>query len=331
VRDVEGARADLLRGQKHFAAGEMFEARVAFEAAIAKDSGFAQAHFWRGRACVVTSKEMSYSHAIESFSRALALDPALVEAHWGMGIAHMGYADADAAGREFRAFLAGATDRHAPEMRGEAEHFLGVLARQQGDLDGALAHFARAQELHPRFSDTPYERGLALEKAGRREEAAAAFAAAIAIDADHLPSHFRLSRLLRELGREEQASRHERIHRILSLLSEDATGRTVRAPERRAELFGELAGLDPANVRARLEYARALVELQRVDEAALVLDELVRAAPRFAPGYVARAELALGMKDERKARETVDALARALPELAVASLPASLHAFLPKR
>jgi tetratricopeptide (TPR) repeat protein len=332
--ESDGARADLARGQKLFASGDVVGARAAFEAAIAKDPALALAHLWRGRACVVKGLAMSYSLAIESFTRALQLDPALCEAHWGLGVAHAGYSHAAEAEREFQAFLAAATERQPPEMRGEAEHFLGVFAREGGDVEGALARFERAERLHPRFADAPYERGVTLEKVGRSEEAVTAFRAAIAVDPDHLPSHFRLGRLLRKLGRDQEAEREERIHKLLLLLSDDLSGRTVRAPERRAELYSELAGIDAGNLRARLEYARALAELGRGDEAALALDELLRARPplpRFAEAWVLRGQLALRAQDSRKAAAVMEELARAMPELSPSVLPAELRALWPKR
>ena len=274
---------------------------------------------------------MSYSLAIESFTRALELDPALVEAHWGLGVAQMGYSHAAEAEREFEAFLAGATDAQPAPMRGEAEHFLGVLARERGDLDGALAHHERAERLHPTFADAPYERGLTLEAAGRDEDAIAAYQRALELDPNHLPSHFRLARLDRKLGREADATREERIHRVLNLLSDDLSGRTVRAPERRLDLWGELAGLDPKNLRARLEYARALIELRRDGEAELALDELLRETPRLPEAYVLRGELALRSGDSKKAAEAMTALAGALPGFSPAGLPPALRAVFPQR
>jgi Tfp pilus assembly protein PilF len=280
---------------------------------------------------VVKSGAMSYSAAIESFTRALELDPKLAEAHWGLGLAHMGYAHSKEAREQFEWFLGSAPDDAAPEMRGEAEHFLGVLARERGEIDHALACFALAQQLYPRFADTPYERGLTLEGAGRRDEAVAAFRDAVAIDPNHLPSHFRLARLLRQLGDAEGAAREERIHRVLNLLSDDLTGRTTREPETRAELYGELSQLDPKNGRARLEYARALTEMKRDGEAALALDDLLRDRPPLAEAYVLRGEIALRAHDEKRAKEVMESLATAMPQVTAASLPAALRAVFPQR
>ena len=336
-RDEAGAKSELARGRQLFATGDPLGARAAFEAAVAKDPSLADAHYWLGRACTVTGKAMSYSRALESYARALELDPGLVEAHWGLGLAHVGLAHSEDARRELETYLAEGTGRGPPEMHGEAEHFLGVLARERGATDEALAHCERAQALHPRFAETPYERGLTLESAGREDDALVAFRAAIRLDRSHLPSHFRLARLCRKRGLAEEAAKEERIHKLLNLLTDDSSGRTVRAAERRAELWGELATIDPLNFKARLEYARAIAELQREGEAALLVDELVRAAPELPEqpvlvgAYVLRAELALRARDEKTAAEMVAALVRVVPGLTAAHLPPSLRGYFPER
>jgi len=259
-------------------------ARAAFESAVAKDPDSAPARYWLGRACVVNSRSMTFSLAIESFTRALELDPKLAEAHFGIGLARLGYSQKDDARREFELFLAESSPSETPAAtRGEAERYLGVLARERGAVDEALAHFDRAQQLDPASADTPYQRGLALESAGRGADAMDSYRAAIELDPNHLPSHFRLARLLRQAGKLEEAAREERIHTLLNQLTDDLTGRTTRAPEKRVELYGELAGLDPANVHARIEYAQALLELRREAEATLALEELMRAAPQLEP------------------------------------------------
>ncbi len=295
------------------------------------DPRSATAWYWLGRSYVIAGTGMSYSRAIEAFGRALALDATVAEAHWGLGLAHYGLTEYEAAARELSAFLATAPDRVAPEMRGEAEHFLGVLARQAGDLDGSLAHLERAAALHPRFADTPYERGLTLEAAGRHDEAVAAFVAATKLEPNHLPSHFRLSRLYRQLGREPEAIREERLHRALNDLFDNKTGRNREDPARRLELWGEIAGLAPENHKARLEFAKALAELGRDAEALLSLDDLVKSAPEFVDGYLLAADLALRGGDRKAAVARLVALRKALPDLPVTVIPPKLQALLEKQ
>ena len=215
-------------------------------------------------------------------------------------------------------------------MRAEAHHFLGVLAGSAGHVDEALAEFAAAEKLNPTWADVAFERGRVLESAGRRDEAIASYQAATQREPNHLPAHFRLSLLLRTQGRAADAEREEKIHRVLNELFDNSTGRESKAPERRLELYGELAALDPANHAARLEYARALIELGRKTEAELALDDLLRDAPAFADTYVVRARLALDGGHREKAAQVIAALAQNVPT-AMASLPESLKSLLPPR
>ena len=327
---VEAARNAVLHGRQLFAAHDYAGARAAFALATQKDPRSADAFFWAGRGYVVTTTGMSYSRAIEDFERALALDPKHVEAHWGLGLAHFNLAHSEAAEREFAAYLAAAGDSEPAPMRAEAHHFLGVLAGSAGSVERALAEFAAAEKLNPAWADVPFERGRVLESAGRTAEAVASFEAATRLEPNHLPAHFRLSRLLRTLGREADALREEKIHRVLNELTDNTTGRATRAPENRLALYGELAALDPTNRTARLECARALIELGRAAEAELALDDLLRDAPDFGEAYVARARLALDHGHREKAVELIAALAQHAPA-AVATLPEPLKSLLPPK
>jgi tetratricopeptide (TPR) repeat protein len=323
--DRARATAELERGQRLFAQGELIEARAAFESATRADATLAPAWLGLGRTLVLPSAGMSFSHALDCLAQALALDPALVEAHWALGLAHYGLVDYEAAQRELERYLADAGEAAPRDMRGEAEHLLGVLARTRGELAVALAHLARAEALHPGVADIPYERGLTLEAANRDDEAVAAFEAAIAADRNHVPSRFRLARAYRRQGRNDDAAREERIHRALNGLFDNSTGRDAKDPKRRAELWGEIAGLDPGNRKARLEYARALVELQRDGEAAVAVDDLVRGDATFLEAHVLGVELALKRGDRVGAAARVKALRAARPDATVASLPVALR------
>ena len=52
-----------------------------------------------------------------------------------------------------------------------------------------------------------YNRGLVLERQGRNDEAAAAYAEAVRLDPGDVDAHVRLGLVLRDLGRDEEANR----------------------------------------------------------------------------------------------------------------------------
>jgi tetratricopeptide (TPR) repeat protein len=293
-----------VRGRQLFAARDFAGARASFAEAMKRDPASSDALFWAGRADIASSAGMSYSRAIGYFERALVLDPARVQAHWGLGIARYSLSDYDAAEQELRAFTAGATEAEPAAMRAEAHHFLGLIAGTAGRDDAALAEFAAAAALNPAWADVPFERGRILEALGRKDEALAAYRAATRLEPNHLPAHFRLARLLRATGRDDEAAHEERIHFLLNTLTDNVTGKDVKTPGQRLDVYGELAQLDATNRSARLEYARALSELQRGPEAELALDELMKDAPDYADGCVLQATLALrgGRKGEAARR-----------------------------
>ena len=287
--DAEAARAAVVRGRQLFAARDFAGARASFAEAMKRDPASSDALFWAGRVDIASSAGKSYSRAIDYFGRALALDPARVQAHWGLGIARYSLSDYDAAERELHAFTAGTTEANPAAMRTEAHHFLGLIAGTAGRDDAALAEFAAAAALNPAWADVPFERGRILEALGRKDEALAAYRDATRLEPNHLPAHFRLARLLRATGRDDEAVREEKIHRVLNTLTDNLTGKDVKTPDQRLALYGELAPLDPTNRSARLEYARASSGSAAPRRELGRLDELMKEAPDYADGCVLRA------------------------------------------
>src|SRR5262245_53186308 len=99
-----------------------------------------------------------------------------------MGTALAGW-DRDIAALEARVIrdVAGAPDRQAYRLRVE----LGVAYQTRGRTADALKQFEAAVALQPPASDVQVLRGLALEAAGRIDEAGGAFRAAWAADASN--------------------------------------------------------------------------------------------------------------------------------------------------
>lgn len=325
VGDPVLAAAELARGCERFTAGDLPAARVAFTAATTADPACAAAFAWLGRSLVVSSQGMSFSRAIESLERARALDPGLVEAHLDLALARFGLVEYEAARRHFTAYLAAAGADAAPARRAAAHQHLAILARLDGDHATARAELDHAAALAPGDPDLPYERGLTEEEAGDTAAALTAYATALDLERNHLPSHFRRARLLRSLGRSGEAQQAERIHRALQSLFDDSTGRDLKDPRQRAEAWGEIAALDPLNRKARFEQGRALLELDRAAEAALVLDALVRDHPDYVDAHVFGIDLALRRRDRADAVRRVQALRVALPAATREQLPAEMR------
>lgn len=90
-----------------------------------------------------------------------------------------------------------------------AHHFLGLAARNEADLDGALEHFRAAYARYPR--DPLILRQIATTHLQRGElaPAAAALEELLAVDPQDAFAHFNLARAARGLGEAERAARHQ--------------------------------------------------------------------------------------------------------------------------
>ena len=78
---------------------------------------------------------------------------------------------------------------------GAAHNNLGVLYLEQGQLFEAASEFEWARKLMPGHPDPRLNLALTLERAGRTDEALAAYGAALEVYPEHLPSMQGLARL----------------------------------------------------------------------------------------------------------------------------------------
>ena len=181
--------------------------------------------------------------------------------------------------------------RHAPveeELeRGNPRLAMRILGEAPADA-GARALLARAQrslgmsaaERSLASSPAPYREGEALLREGRLAEAEAAYRAALAADAGHLPAWIRLADLLRAAGRLDEAEacaaaaleRDEESaaawHACAMVLKEK--GRTSAAIER----FEQALRLEPGRVHA----------LQQIGEILRYENRIAQAESRFREG-----------------------------------------------
>jgi tetratricopeptide (TPR) repeat protein len=69
---------------------------------------------------------------------------------------------------------------------------LGLLLRQENDLDGAIASFQRAVDINPHYFKALTKLGLALREAGQFERAVTILEKALAIDPETVDLHYQL-------------------------------------------------------------------------------------------------------------------------------------------
>lgn len=136
-----------------------------------------------------------------------------------------------------------------PALAGRAN-----LALQQGRFDDAVRDWRALIELRPQLMDVRVNLGLTLARAGRTEEAIAAFEEILAIDAGHTAALQNLGALRARLGALPEA----------------------------AELLRRALAADPTLTDASLNLARALIKQKKYAEAR----DVYRAAQDHAPNHI---------------------------------------------
>lgn len=314
-----------------FSARRVEDAVTALEEATRLDPTSVEAFYWLGRCRVVRSKQASYSRATDAFQEALRLDPAHVEAHWGLGLSGFLTASYEQSELHFREFLRRAddVDRIDERMLAEANHFVGTILVFDRRCEEALPFLREAERLHPEFADTPFQYGVAMEDLGRYPEAIEALLRATRIDPDHLPAHFRLSRVYQRLGDEDNARREREIHRLLNELTDNISLKASQDLRTQMRLLSELTALYPENHKARLRHAQLLVQNNRAADGDLVLDALLRDHPEQVEPYLYRAELQRRLRNPTMVQSVLSSLLANHPELPRDTIPAPLQPFLP--
>jgi tetratricopeptide (TPR) repeat protein len=89
---------------------------------------------------------------------------------------------------------------------------LGLAAARLEEWSTAETAFARASEINPDRADSSLQRGIALQKLGKCEEAVAACRRALERDAGLTSAHYYLSICYSELGDAAAAAEHLRLY-----------------------------------------------------------------------------------------------------------------------
>jgi adenylate cyclase len=243
----------------------------------------------------------SQKSAIESFNRAIALDP-----NYAAAYAHLALSEAslaDLSGEPNGLDRASAATERAIALAPDSAD--GYQARAQlrstflWDWDGANADYAKALAIDPNNSDALYGFSTLLATQGRLPEALAAIDKAIGID-PLVASYYSLrARILNNSG--DTAAARDAYHQLLSISPEhphanvDLAIMDLRAGK--AELA--LAELQQPAAPGWRNYGSALIEysLGHVQQAQQELDEFIARTAQFAAFQIAEIYAWRGQKD----------------------------------
>lgn len=137
--------------------------------------------------------------AIESFKKALQINPDYAEAHNSLGIALQGQGRFDEAIASYDKAL-----QIKPDLF-EALNNRGAALMHQGRLDEAIASFGKALEINPSFAEAHNNLGTALKRQGRLVEAISSFRKAVHITPRFAEAHNGLGAALMDQGHPDEA------------------------------------------------------------------------------------------------------------------------------
>jgi tetratricopeptide (TPR) repeat protein len=150
---------------------------------------------------VALLEQFKHKEGAEQFRRALSIDPKLALARINLAIALFNVPDLAGAQKEAEAAAALAPDAPQPA------YILGLIARQQGRLEEAVAHFQRVLKVDPRDVGANVQLGQLLVQQRKFAEAIAAFRTALAAEPYNGTALYNLGTALLRAGQREEGQR----------------------------------------------------------------------------------------------------------------------------
>jgi len=181
--------------------------------------------------------------------------------------------------------------------RARAWQLLGWIAQERGQLDVAERHYRDAATLLPKDPTTHYRLARLLNQMGRTDEAILAYQRVLELHAEHLPSLLDLAALNERLGQYSQAARYLRqVLRInpqhLDALTSLATVLLRRGDFAEAErLYREALKITPDHIPAKTNLAVILTQSGRQLEALGHYNDVLQLQPNLLSARLNRAAL----------------------------------------
>ena len=156
--------------------------------------------YWVGR---LDYDDGQYATAVESFRRALELDPRFMRAYDNLGLCYEALGRFDEALRSWEEAIrlneGQKTKSPWPPLN------LGLMLTRLDRLDEAEAQFRESLRCDPRFPQAHYQLGITLEKKRSVGEAVSELEEAVRLDPAYSEAHYALARLYRRSGQPQKA------------------------------------------------------------------------------------------------------------------------------
>jgi protein O-GlcNAc transferase len=229
-----------------------------------------------------------YSEAIQSFHRALELDPKIPSAHYGLGVTLLrSQGDLTNAREEFELAL----KLNPNDVYSHYE--LGRLLIMQKETSGAAHHLEEAVRLKPELADAHAKLGILYRSLKEDDKAEKAFRAAVRVNPKHEKACYGLAQLLQAKGETTEADLFFEQVRQLKESSKksdeaanlNATGVVLMNAgklDEALEKFRAALALDPTLASGAYNQGLVLARLGKTPEAI----ESFKTAIRLRPGFV---------------------------------------------
>jgi len=154
-----------------------------------------------------------------------------------------------------------------------AHYNLGIVLRDQGETDQAIAHYRQAVALRPNYAEAHYNLGRALVEKGEIDDAIAHYERALAINPADAEAHNNLGVTLFLNGRVEDAITHYQKALAIRPDYSEASCNLGNALLSRGDMDGAIVrymaclALSPNQAEAQYNLASALLRKGRTDEA----------------------------------------------------------------
>jgi tetratricopeptide (TPR) repeat protein len=189
-----------------------------------------------------------------------------------------------------------------------AHYNLGIVLRDQGEMDQAITHYRQAVALRPSYAEAHYNLGRLLVQKGQLNDAIAHYEKALEINPADAEAHNNLGVTLFGSGRVDDAIAHYRKAVTIQPDYADASCNLANALLSKDDLDGAIArysaclALSPNQAEAQYNLASALLRMGRTDEAIAHYQKVLELRPESAD---ARANLASAFLAKGRVRDAI--------------------------
>lgn len=255
-----------------------------------------------------------YGPAIESFEKAIALEPHNAQALNNLAVIYRQTGDADRALQLVQAAL-----RRDPN-NAEIFYNLGNIHKDRGQHQEAIDAYEQAVARQPDLAVAYNNMGTLYDSIGDHDKAARAFERGLKQDANHPRLHYNLGNTLQSLGRLDdavhsyEAARRSRPGWADALNNLGVVLNRLQRSDEAEQTFRELIELQPENHTALNNLGTVLAGAGRVDEALEAFQTALSNAPRYTRAVSNLGQVAAQATDPQIGRQILQDLVQRDPD-----------------